>query len=260
MHVGQIAVQLYTVRGQMKTPAEVAAALKKIANIGYRAVEFGQLPAMPVDDLAAMLSDSGLTCCSAHGTGAANILDDPAAAAEVVEKLDCQSIAYPHPSGIALGAIDDVLAFAKRLNTAGEVYHGAGISFAYHNHSVEFQRVGGRLILDVIYEETDPRYLQGEPDTYWIQYGGGDSVEWCRKLAGRLPLLHMKDYKITPEDRPTFAEIGHGNLDWKKIVAAAEDSGCEWYIVEQDRCDGDPFDSLEMSFDYIRDTLCSSPL
>jgi len=257
MHVSQIAVQLYTVRDHMKTPAEVAATFDKIRNIGYTAVQFGGLPAMPVDQLAGMLSDSGLTCCSTHGTGESNLLDDPAAAVEVVEKLDCQSIAYSYPSGIALGTIDDVLAFAKRLNAAGKVFYEAGISFAYHNHSIEFQRVDGKLVLDVLYEETDPRYLQGEPDTYWIQYGGGDSVEWCRKLKGRLPLLHMKDYKITPEDRPTFAEIGCGNLDWKKIVAAADDGGCQWYIVEQDRCDGDPFDSLKMSFDYIRDTLCS---
>jgi len=257
MHVSQIAVQLYTVRDHMKTPAEVAATFDKIRNIGYTAVQFGGLPAMPVDQLAGMLSDSGLTCCSTHGTGESNLLDDPAAAVEVVEKLDCQSIAYSYPSGIALGTIDDVLAFAKRLNAAGKVFYEAGISFAYHNHSIEFQRVDGKLVLDVLYEETDPRYLQGEPDTYWIQYGGGDPVDWCRKLKGRVPLLHMKDYKITPEERPTFAEIGYGNLDWKKIVAAAADGGCQWYIVEQDRCDGDPFDSLKMSFDYIRDNLCS---
>lgn len=257
MHVSQIAVQLYTVRDHMKTPDEIAATFRKIADIGYTAVQFGGIPAMPVADLAAMLSDSGLTCCSTHGTGEANMVDDPAAAAEVVRKLDCASIAYPYPSGIPLGTMADVLAFAKRLNAAGKVYHEAGISFAYHNHSIEFQRVDGRLVLDVLYEETDPRYLQGEPDTYWIQYGGGDPVHWCRKLKGRIPLLHMKDYKITSEDRPGFAEIGYGNLDWKKIVAAADDGGCQWYIVEQDRCDGDPFDSLKISFDYIRDTLCS---
>jgi len=68
-----------------------------------------------------------------------------------------------------------------------------------------FRRFDGRLMLDILYQETDPRYLQGEPDTYWIQYGGGDSEDWCRKLAGRCPLLHMKDYKVTPEEAPAFA-------------------------------------------------------
>jgi hypothetical protein len=39
-------------------------------------------------------------------------------------------------------------------------------------------------------------------------------------------------------------------------VAASDDAGCEWYIVEQDTCSGDPFDSLKMSFDFISSTLC----
>jgi sugar phosphate isomerase/epimerase len=52
-----------------------------------------------------------------------------------------------------------------------------------------------------------------------------------------------------------MAEIGVGNLDWKAIIAAAEKSGCEWFIVEQDYCPGDPFDSLKTSFDYIEANL-----
>ena len=50
-------------------------------------------------------------------------------------------------------------------------------------------------------------------------------------------------------------EIGYGNLDFKAIVAAAEASGCEWFIVEQDSCPGDPFDSAKLSFDYIKANL-----
>jgi sugar phosphate isomerase/epimerase len=65
----------------------------------------------------------------------------------------------------------------------------------------------------------------------------------------------MKDYMVTNESKPTFAEIGNGNLDWKNIVPAAAASGCKWYIVEQDTCAGDPFDSLKMSFDYIKANL-----
>ncbi len=39
-------------------------------------------------------------------------------------------------------------------------------------------------------------------------------------------------------------------------MAAADAAGCEWFIVEQDTCPGDPFDSLRMSFEFIRDNLC----
>jgi len=50
-------------------------------------------------------------------------------------------------------------------------------------------------------------------------------------------------------------EIGHGNLNWPAIISAAERSGCEWFIVEQDVCPGDPFDSIRESFRFIKEHL-----
>jgi len=49
--------------------------------------------------------------------------------------------------------------------------------------------------------------------------------------------------------------VGSGNLNFKKIIAAAEKSGCKWFIVEQDTCPGDPVDSLAKSFEYIKANL-----
>ena len=69
--------------------------------------------------------------------------------------------------------------------------------------------------------------------------------------------MHLKDYAFTTSDKPTFAEIGAGNLDWKRIIAAAEKSGCRWFIVEQDTCPGDPFDSVAQSYRYISEHLCA---
>ena len=129
--------------------------------------------------------------------------------------------------------------------------HEAGRVLTYHNHATELMHLGEQTVLDYLYQQTDPRHLQGEIDTYWIQYAGSDPVAWCQKLSGRLPLLHLKDYQITAKNLPDFAEIGYGNLNWKAIIAAAETSGCEWFIVEQDACPGDPFDSAKKSFDYI---------
>jgi sugar phosphate isomerase/epimerase len=53
-----------------------------------------------------------------------------------------------------------------------------------------------------------------------------------------------------------MCEIGAGNLDWPRIVAAAERSGCRWYIVEQDTCLGDPVDSLAQSYRYLASEIC----
>ena len=256
MKIEQVAAQLYTVREFLKTPADIAASLKKIKAIGYPAVQASGLG--PIEDaaLAQLVREAGLTLCATHEP-AQQILDNPAGVVERLRRLGCRFTAYPYPSGVAFNSLEDVKALARRLNEAGRVLHEAGLVLTYHNHHIEFRRFGGRTILETLYEETDPRYLQGEIDTYWVQHGGQNPAAWCRRLRGRLPLLHMKDFGIAPDNKIVFCEIGRGNLDWREIVAEAEASGCRWFIVEQDSTPGDPFESLQISFEFIRDELCS---
>lgn len=256
MKIEQAAAQLYTLRNHIQTPPEIASSLKRVREIGYTAVQISGMGPIPEDELARILDGEGLTCRATHEPGD-RIISQPEAIVERLNKLNCHYTAYPYPAGVKLDTVEDVHAFTSGLDAAGRVFFESGKMLCYHNHQIEFRRVGGRTILDAIYSDTDPRWVQGEIDTYWVQYGGGDPVAWCESLAGRLPLLHMKDYAIDANNQPTFAEIGNGNLDWKRIIAAAESSGCEWFIIEQDTCPGDPFDSLRISFEFTRDHLCS---
>ena len=102
--------------------------------------------------------------------------------------------------------------------------------------------------------ETDPKAVAAELDTYWIQAGGGDPVEWLGRLKNRVPILHIKDYGVDAKGKAMFEEIGQGNLDWEKILPAAKRAGCRWYVVEQDSDweNGDPFQSLKMSLTYLK--------
>jgi sugar phosphate isomerase/epimerase len=254
MKISQVAAQLYTVREYCKTAPDFAETLKKIRAIGYQAVQISGVGPIPEADLVRMLNKEGLVCCATHE---GSILSDPGKVVERLRQLNCRYTAYPYPSGITLNTLADVKELARRLNASGRILADAGQVLTYHNHSIEFRRFDGRVMLDVLFAETDPACLQGEIDTFWVQYGGGSPEEWCRKLNGRLPLLHLKDYGVTSEAKHTFTEIGYGNLNWKAIIAAADQAGCEWYIVEQDTCPGNPFESLKKSFDYIKETLCT---
>ncbi len=254
MKINQVAAQLYTVRDFIQTPEGIASSLKKIREIGYTAIQISGMGPIDEGELSRILKGEGLTCCATHEPGD-KIISEPKAIVDRLNKLDCKYTAYPYPSGVDFSTLDAVKSFAADLNAAGKVLFDSGKTLAYHNHQIEFRRFAGRSILDIIYAETDPRYLQGEIDCYWVQYGGGSPLDWCKKLNGRLPLLHMKDYMITNDNQPTFAEIGNGNLDWKSIVAEAESGGCEWFIVEQDTCAGDPFDSLRISFEFVMANL-----
>jgi sugar phosphate isomerase/epimerase len=254
MKLSQVAAQLYTLRDFLKTPADIAKSLQKVAAIGYRAVQVSGMGPIPEAELNAILKGEGLVCCATHEP--ANLIrQKPEQIVERLNKLNCRYTAYPHPAGVDWSRREDIDLMILDLDRAGETLRKAGQVLTYHNHAIEFIQIAGSTALDYIYAGTDPKNLLGEIDTYWVQYGGGDPVAWCRKLKGRLPLLHLKDYVFTTQDKPAFAEIGRGTLNWPEIIKAAEASGCQWFIVEQDTCPGDPFDSLKISYDYIAANL-----
>lgn len=255
MKLEQIAVQLYTLRDFCKTPDAIATSLEKVAAIGYKAVQASGLGPIAEEELVRLCSANGLSLCATH-EGSDLILNEPEAIVTRLKKLNCKHTAYPYPGGIDFASIESVNGLINKLNKAGKVLADAGLTLSYHNHHHEFRKINGKIILEKIYAESDPRYLKAELDTYWVQFGGGDPVAWCAAMKGRLPLLHLKDYRINENNEPKFAEIGQGNLNWPAIIATAEASGCEWFIVEQDQTPGDPFDSLKISFDYLR-TLVS---
>jgi sugar phosphate isomerase/epimerase len=230
--------------------------MKKVRAMGYHAVQASAMGPIPEAELVEILQGEGLTCCATHEPGQM-ILDEPERITERLQKLNCRFTAYPYPAGVDMSDEAQVRELARKLDKAGATLKKAGQVLTYHNHAIEWLRLGNRLAIEIIYDETNSENVQGELDTYWVQYGGGDPADWCRRLRGRLPLLHLKDYAFTKENQPVMAEIGNGNLNFREIVQAAEASGCEWFIVEQDVCPGDPFDSLKMSFDYIASNLVS---
>jgi sugar phosphate isomerase/epimerase len=165
-------------------------------------------------------------------------------------------VVYPYPGALDFGDEKAVAKFIAKLDTAGAAIAAAGMRLAYHNHQHEFRKLDGRLILDRIYEDIPANRLAAEIDTYWVQFGGADPVSWCKKLNGRLPIIHLKDYKVNADNSAEFCEVGFGNLDMPAIIAEAEHSGCRWFCVEQDVCPGDPFESIRMSFEYLAGSVC----
>lgn len=252
MKLQQIALQLYTLREHCKDRDALDETCRRVAEIGYRTVQVSGVnrEAVPEAEIRAICEKHGLTICATH-EASDEIRHQPERVIERLRALGCTLTAFPFPNGVDFTDEAAITSLIKDLDRSGKVLADAGIVLAYHNHHHEFRKLGGRPILERIYEETDARHLQGEPDTYWVQYGGSDPVAWCRKLAGRLPIIHLKDYRINTESKPEYAEIGAGNLDMPAIIKAAEASGCTWFAVEQDSCPGDPFDSIAQSFRYL---------
>jgi len=254
MKLSQVAAQLYTVREHCKTAADFGASMKKVRAIGYTAVQISGVGPIPENELVEVCRGEGLAICATHEP-ALKILDETDAVIERLHQLGCKLTAYPYPAGIDFSDAAAVETLVSKLDLAGAKLRAAGLVLGYHNHAIEFLKFRGAPVLEYIYAKTQKDNLVGELDTFWIHYGGGDVVDWCRKLRGRLPFVHLKDYGFTKENKHIYCEVGAGTLPFERIIAEAEKSGCEWFIVEQDTTPGDPFDSLKQSFDYIRENL-----
>jgi len=142
-------------------------------------------------------------------------------------------------------------AFAKEATEVAKKLKEKGLVFGYHNHSFELERVGDRTGLEILYGESGPEFT-AEIDTYWIQHGGGDPAAWIRKVAGRSFLVHFKDMTMRGSEQ-LMAEVGEGNLNWPSIIDACKSAGVVWYIVEQDTCQRDRFESLAISLKNLKE-------
>ena len=244
MKHSQLAAQLYTVRDYAKTTADFAGTMKKIKAIGYEAVQVSGIGPVPEDEIRRISEGEGLTICATHESGA-TIIDDVDSVIARLKAINCKYTAYPWPHIVPAthyGAVD----MAKKLNASAEKMAAAGLGLCYHNHAIEFQRLDGELLLDIYYNNAPA--LLGEIDTFWVQAGGGDPAQWIERLAGRIPCIHLKDYAYGRR----MAVVGEGNINFDRVLAAAEKGGTEYLLVEQDDCYGeDPFDCLRRSLNNL---------
>lgn len=239
-----VAAQLYTLRDFLKTPEEIARTLPKVAALGYRAVQLSALGPIDPRKLRQILNDAGLTVCATH-VSFERLRDDLDAVADEHRILGCR---YAAIGGLpqAYRNAEGYPRFAREASEVGRRMKERGLTFGYHNHSFELEKFDGRTGLEILYRESDPEVFTAEIDTYWIQHGGGDPAWWIRRVAGRCPLVHLKDMVMRGREQ-LMAEVGEGNLNWPAILEACRAANVQWYIVEQDHCQRDPFESLAIS-------------
>ncbi|HJP30746.1 MAG TPA: sugar phosphate isomerase/epimerase [Candidatus Latescibacteria bacterium] len=249
MSASVIGAQLYTLRDFLKTPEDIRSTFGRVRDMGYEAVQCSALGPIDAAELKQVADDTGLQIVATH-ISFDRIRDEPQLVIDEHKLWGCRHVAIggmPQQYRDAEG----FLRFARDASDAARPLIEADLTFSYHNHSFELERVGERTGLQILMEESDPATFSFEVDTYWIQHGGANPVTWLQRLHDRMHVVHLKDLAMKGSEQ-LFAEVGEGNLEWEPILAACADAGIEWYLIEQDRCQRDPFDSLKMSLDNLR--------
>lgn len=279
-----IGLQLYTLGDLMTTDAK--GTLQKLASIGYKEVEsagsqkgnyYGYTP----KEFAAMIKDSGMHWRSAHVGGApfrtdrimkmAKTAGDSARIQKTAEGFknrppmlnltsDYQRLAddaaeggisYLVCSSIPVSTLDEIKAAVEVFNKSGEACKKAGVQFAYHNHTTEFNQVEGHSPFDYVLAHTNKELVKMELDLAWATKANQDPVALFKQHPGRFPLWHAKDLDKANKNP---AEVGSGIVDFARIFSNAKESGMKYFFVEQDGAP-QPLQNVTNSYNYLKKLL-----
>ena len=242
----QIGAQFYTVRNQCQTLDDFALTLRKVADIGYKTVQISGTCPYEAQWLREQLDANGLRCVLTH-------IPVPRLTGELEQVIadhhvfDCPNIGL---GWYAFNETDTYEAFMATYPAIARKIREGGRYFMYHNHDQEFKRTpdGRQIILERLAEAIPAADMGFTLDTFWVQAGGGDPAQWIANLAGRVPVIHLKDYAYGRK----MAVVGEGNINFDRVFAKAEESGTQFMLVEQDDCNGeDPIECLRRSYQYL---------
>lgn len=264
-----VAIQLYTVRDD--AAADMRGTLQKIKDMGYEGVEFAGLYGHSAAELKAMCQEIGLIPVSAH-VPYYDMIADPEGLLKQYAEIGCRYVAIPYLTPECRPGTDGFAKVVENAAMLGKVANSLGMTLLYHNHDFEFQKLDGKYALEVLYDTVPATLLQTELDVCWVRVGGEEPAAYVRKYTGRAPVVHLKDYaggksehmyeligieseKKATEEKPfEFRPVGHGVQDMPAIIAAAEDAGAAWLVVEQDQPSMglSPMECAEKSISYLR--------
>ena len=255
-NANMIGIQMYTVRDQLQ--ADFEGTVTKIAQIGYRNLEFAGYYNRTPEQVRALLDKVGAVSRSSH-IGAPLLRQDAAGQIKAAKTIGQEYITLPSynfgKEGLA-GWRKGVAEF----NQWGAMCRDAGLKLAYHNHAAEFAPLEGTTGYDVLVKETDPKLVDFELDLYWAKFADQDPLALFAKYPGRFAMWHVKDMMVTGTQKG-MTPVGKGTIDFKSIFAHARQSGMKYFFVEHDTAAQYPGGSLasaQASYEYLHQLLTAA--
>ena len=240
-----LGIQLYTLREEMAE--SVPDTFSRLAEIGYKEVEFAGYFDYAAEALRRLLDEHGLTAPAAH-VPLELLQSELEETLEFAVALGHRYLVVPWLPEEQRQSIDQYRQTAETLNRLGEQCNSAGLQFAYHNHAFEFDVIGGRVPYDILLGETDPELVEMEMDIFWVSKAGHSPLRYLTEWPGRFPLWHLKDMLSDG----SMADVGDGEIDFPALLEHRDKAELRHGFVENDRPEN-AFRSAERSFEYLAD-------
>ena len=238
---GPVGIQLYSLRAQFTR--NVPQTIGTVKGFGIHEVELAGNNNLKNPTYRLMLEQAGLKPIAGHFP-MDRITGDTEAVAKECQELGIRYVGAAWIKGKGEFDIEAAHKAAADFNMAGKALAAHGIKVFYHCHGYEFKHrnSSGLKAMDILIRETDSRYVAFEMDILWVQYPGEDPAAWLAKYPGRWELMHLKDLKKgVPTgfhnggtDPNNDVALGTGQMDWAKILKAAQKAGVKHYFIEDE--------------------------
>ncbi|MBR6009049.1 MAG: sugar phosphate isomerase/epimerase [Clostridia bacterium] len=233
-------LQMYSVRDF--TGRDLKDALKQVADIGYKYVEFAGFFGNQAADVKRWLDEFGLIASGTH-TGIDPLLNDYEGTVRYHKEIGCSSIIIP---GADLSCQAKLDAFVANVNRLIPKLADEGITLGYHNHGHEFRaNRDGSMIHEQLVYRTGLRF---EIDTFWYYDQTGISAKGIlERLKDRIDCIHIKDGFRRGAGMP----LGCGDAPVKEAYDTAKALGM-LMVVESESLKPDGVSEARECFKYLR--------
>ncbi|MEA4937185.1 MAG: sugar phosphate isomerase/epimerase [Paludibacter sp.] len=248
-----IYIQLYSVRTDIKK--DFKATIAELGKMGYKGIEAagyadGKFYDLTPEQFKKEIENAGMTVLSSHVGKRLNDDISKTDWNEIWQWWDMAIQAHKMagmkyivmPSMPKVKTLAELKSYCDYYNQIGDRCNAAGLRFGYHNHSFEFVEIEGEMMYDYMIRNTDPSKVFFQMDVYWVIRGGQSPVEYFKNYPNRFEILHLKDHK----------ELGQsGMVGFDAIFRNAKEAGVKQLVVEVEKYNFTPFESVAMSLDYL---------
>ena len=255
----KLGAQFYSIRTLTQTPEGLDAAFKSMKEIGYDNVQLSGIGPIAAENILEMKEKYGMPIVCTH-IPFNRILEDTDAVIREHLLYGCPTIGVGSMPDVMRGSYEKVNQFVEVMKEPIKKIEAAGLSFAYHNHSFEFNAPEGGDYFDVLIEKLPSMHFI--LDTFWIVYANRDPMKYIRDLGpARIQNVHFKDmreYHTMLEGGPSRHDLicpcGEGIIDFKPIITLCDELGSPNALVEQDNAPatGDPIGQMRISYSNLR--------
>lgn len=232
-------LQLYSVRDV--TESDLEGTLKKVAEIGYRYVEFAGFFGHSAEEVKAMLDRYGLIVSGTH-SGLGDLDADFEGTVKYHKTIGNTNYIVPGAPTWTAAELDETI---EKMNKYQPMLAAEGIRMAYHNHDGEFKpNADGQIPHEEMERRTN---IDFQIDTFWAFVAGKDPVEVITRLKDRVHVIHLKD----------GLRNGHGYAlgEGEAPVAAVREKAIELgmhMVVESETLQPDGISEATRCFNYLK--------